>query len=152
MTDIDKHSSLLRYVSSRAYKVLWHRSQYIDLLKGLSLFYNRYHTHGMLRAAKPGNPYWKGRLNTIDLRVLTSLNEFYAENIINFCFKTSYFNEGVNCSEISPSVRVPWLNHWYICCLWNRKINWEQWEAINHKQITRWQHVSRLKASSFGSW
>jgi hypothetical protein len=27
-----------------------------------------------------------------------------------------------------------------------------QWEAINCKQITRWQHVSRLKASSFGSW
>jgi hypothetical protein len=27
-----------------------------------------------------------------------------------------------------------------------------KWEAINHKQITRWQHVSRLKASSFSSW
>jgi len=27
-----------------------------------------------------------------------------------------------------------------------------QWEAINRKQITRWQHVSRLKASSFSSW
>jgi hypothetical protein len=27
-----------------------------------------------------------------------------------------------------------------------------QWEAINCKQITRWQHVSQLKASSFGSW
>jgi hypothetical protein len=27
-----------------------------------------------------------------------------------------------------------------------------QWEAINRKQDTRWQHVSRLKASSFGSW
>ncbi len=27
-----------------------------------------------------------------------------------------------------------------------------EWEAINHKQITRWQHVSQLKASSFGSW
>jgi hypothetical protein len=28
----------------------------------------------------------------------------------------------------------------------------KQWEAINRKQITRWQHVSWLKASSFGSW
>ncbi len=27
-----------------------------------------------------------------------------------------------------------------------------QWEAINRKQITRWQHVSELKANSFGSW
>ncbi len=26
-----------------------------------------------------------------------------------------------------------------------------QWEAINCKQITRWQHVSQLKAISFGS-
>ncbi len=25
-------------------------------------------------------------------------------------------------------------------------------KLINCKQITRWQHVSRLKASSFGSW
>jgi hypothetical protein len=24
-----------------------------------------------------------------------------------------------------------------------------KWEAINRKQITRWQHVSQLKASSF---
>jgi hypothetical protein len=24
-----------------------------------------------------------------------------------------------------------------------------EWEAINRKQITRWQHVSQLKASSF---
>ncbi len=31
-------------------------------------------------------------------------------------------------------------------------INILEWEAINRKQITRWQHVSRLKASSFGSW
>jgi hypothetical protein len=28
----------------------------------------------------------------------------------------------------------------------------KQWEAINCKQITRWQHVSHLKASSFSSW
>jgi hypothetical protein len=27
-----------------------------------------------------------------------------------------------------------------------------KWEAINCKQITRWQHVSQLKASSFSSW
>ncbi len=27
-----------------------------------------------------------------------------------------------------------------------------KWEAIDRKQITRWQHVSQLKASSFGSW
>jgi hypothetical protein len=27
-----------------------------------------------------------------------------------------------------------------------------QREAINRKQIIRWQHVSQLKANSFGSW
>jgi hypothetical protein len=31
-------------------------------------------------------------------------------------------------------------------------VDLDQWEAINRKQITRWQHVSQLKASSFGSW
>jgi hypothetical protein len=33
----------------------------------------------------------------------------------------------------------------------NKKIfcSKNQWEAINRKQITRWQHVSQLKASSF---
>ncbi len=25
----------------------------------------------------------------------------------------------------------------------------KQWKRINHKQITRWQHLSRLKASAF---
>ncbi len=30
-------------------------------------------------------------------------------------------------------------------------VNVLQWKGINHKQITRWQHLSRLKASSFFS-
>jgi hypothetical protein len=27
-----------------------------------------------------------------------------------------------------------------------------EWEAINRKQISRWQHVPQLKAISFNSW
>jgi len=27
----------------------------------------------------------------------------------------------------------------------------QQWKGINHKQSTRWQHLSRLKASAFFS-
>jgi hypothetical protein len=28
---------------------------------------------------------------------------------------------------------------------------WDQWKRINHNQSTRWQHLSRLKASAFFS-
>ncbi len=33
---------------------------------------------------------------------------FYIENIIYLCYKTSYLNEEVNCTEALPSVSVPW--------------------------------------------
>ncbi len=33
---------------------------------------------------------------------------FYIENIIYLCYKTSYLNEEVKCTEPSPSVSVPW--------------------------------------------
>ncbi len=38
------------------------------------------------------------------------------------------------------------------CLLLENDLAERQWEAINRKQISRWQHVSRLKASLFGSW
>jgi hypothetical protein len=34
---------------------------------------------------------------------------FYIENIIYLCFKTSYLNEKVKCTEPSPPVSFPWL-------------------------------------------
>jgi hypothetical protein len=49
-------------------------------------------------------------LSTVDLLVLTSLDQvhFILPTLCPF-YKTSYLNEEVNCTEHSPSVRVPWL-------------------------------------------
>jgi hypothetical protein len=51
-----------------------------------------------------------GRLSTVDLLVLTSLDQFFCiENIINLSYKTSYLNDVVNCAEPSPLVSIPWF-------------------------------------------
>ncbi len=58
-----------------------------------------------------GTSYWRGRLSTVDLRVLASLNQllFYIEIIIILFYKTSYLNEEINCTEPSPLVSIPCL-------------------------------------------
>ncbi len=57
-----------------------------------------------------GKPYWRGSISTVDLLVLTSLDQLLWELKLNFPFyKTTYLNEEVNCTEPSPSVRVPCL-------------------------------------------
>jgi hypothetical protein len=58
------------------------------------------------------------------------------QNVIPLVFK--YFAKHVNTSV--------W--NWLKCVSFIKT----QWDTINRKQITRWQHVSRLKASSFGPW
>jgi hypothetical protein len=45
--------------------------------------------------------------------------------------------QGANCTDPSPSVRILWFV--------------VQWKGIDRKQSTRWQHLSRLKASAFFS-
>jgi hypothetical protein len=56
----------------------------------------------------PGNPYWRGQLSTVDLHLLTSIDQLHLILKILFTFyKTSYLNEEVNCTEPSPSVKVP---------------------------------------------
>jgi hypothetical protein len=55
-------------------------------------------------------PLLKGRLSTVDLLVLTSLDQLLLivqTHYLHF-YKTSYPNEEVNCTEPSPSVSVPW--------------------------------------------
>jgi hypothetical protein len=56
-----------------------------------------------------GKPYWRGRLNTVDLLLLTSLDQLLLILIILFAFfiKTTYLNKEVNRTEPSPSVSVP---------------------------------------------
>ena len=48
------------------------------------------------------------RLTSLHLPVYTSL--FKTENIIYLCYKTSYLNEEVNCTEPFPSVSIPCTN------------------------------------------
>ncbi len=57
---------------------------------------------------RTGNPHWRGRLSTVDLLVITSLvklllilKHYLLSN------KTSYLNEEVNRTDLSPSVSVP---------------------------------------------
>jgi hypothetical protein len=50
-----------------------------------------------------------GRLSTVDLLALTSLDQLLLTQQILFFYKTSYLNEEVNCTEPSPSVSVPWF-------------------------------------------
>jgi hypothetical protein len=59
-----------------------------------------------------GNPYLRGRLNTVDLLVLTCLDQLILIIQILFTFyKTSYLDEEANGTEPSRSVSVPWCQH-----------------------------------------
>jgi hypothetical protein len=52
----------------------------------------------------------RGRLSTVDLLVLTSLDWLLLtmQTLFTFFYKTSYLNEEVNGTEQSPSVSFPW--------------------------------------------
>jgi len=66
----------------------------------------------MLSEAKPGKPYRRGRISTIDLRVLASLDHLsLIQKLFFFFYKATYPNEKVNRTEPSPSVRVPCQEH-----------------------------------------
>ncbi len=60
----------------------------------------------------PGKPFWRERLNTVDLLVLTCLDQLLIILKILFTFftVTSYINVEVNCTEPSPFVSVPGFN------------------------------------------
>jgi hypothetical protein len=51
------------------------------------------------------------RLSTVDLLVLTSLDQlhFIFKIFFSLCYKTNYLHEEVNCTETSSSVSVPWI-------------------------------------------
>jgi hypothetical protein len=56
-----------------------------------------------------GKAYLRGRISTVDLLVLTSLDEvlFNLKLYFPFFTKTTYLNEEVNCTDPFPSVRLP---------------------------------------------
>ncbi len=57
-----------------------------------------------------GKPYGRGRLNTVDLLVLTCIDQllYKLNNFLPFFTKRSHLNEEGNLSEPFPSVRIPW--------------------------------------------
>jgi len=59
----------------------------------------------------PGNPYWRGRLGTVDLRVLNPLDHLLLmmQTLFTF-FKTACVNEEVTCTESSLSDSIPCIN------------------------------------------
>ncbi len=52
------------------------------------------------------------RLRTVDLLILTILDQLLYKLEILFTFFTKQVNEEVNCNEPSPSVSVPWFKKW----------------------------------------
>jgi len=68
--------------------------------------------------------YLRGRFDTVDLLVLTSLDQLLLimKILSTYLFyKTSYLNEEVNCTKPSPSVSILWRRvtvkpHWGQCC------------------------------------
>ncbi len=56
-----------------------------------------------------GKSYWAGRLSTVDLLVLTSLDQriFKLKILFSFFCKTGILKEEVTCTEPSPSVSIP---------------------------------------------
>jgi len=57
------------------------------------------------------NPYWTGRIITVDLLLNLVLNSWFSHWNYIFClYKTTYLNEDVvNCAEPSPTVRISCL-------------------------------------------
>jgi hypothetical protein len=54
----------------------------------------------------PRNPYWRGRLCTVELLVLT-ISDLLLFILKYLDYKTNYLNEEVYCTEPFPSVNVP---------------------------------------------
>jgi hypothetical protein len=69
-----------------------------------------YATSFPVQPYQAGKPYWRGRISTVDLLVLTRLDQlvFILKCFfLTFVIKTRDLKEEVNCTDPSPSVSVP---------------------------------------------
>ncbi len=74
----------------------------------------------------PGNPYWRGRISTTDLIVLTSSDQLLLKLIcFVFFYKTSCLNEEVNCTDPSHSVKHSLLHP-------SNLTAWLAWASVLH--------------------
>ncbi len=101
----------------------------------------------------PGNSYWRRRICTVDLLVLTSLNQLFVILKISFTFfyKTSYLNMEANGTEpCSPLNSVPWFGP---ICHWKYQLHWfwnsnkvskvhlpPTWDPMPVTKIFGWRH------------
>jgi hypothetical protein len=77
--------------------IVWHRGKLIQPA-----------TTGQLVRPYPGNPFWRRRINTVDLHALTTFDQgLLLMKIHFFLSKARYLTEEVNGIELFPSVRVP---------------------------------------------
>jgi hypothetical protein len=89
----------------------------LKLLKELAKFIGKTGTSFAPKISRPylsrppraGNPNWRRRVSTVDLLVLTSLDQLLFWKYFSPYYKTSYLNEEVDCTEPSPSLSVPRL-------------------------------------------
>ncbi len=67
-----------------------------------------------------GKSYWRGRFSTVGLLELNCLDIHFH---IEFFHKRSYFNEEVNCTELSPSFSIPWpIKNLKFSLCWNKLV------------------------------
>ncbi len=102
----DKHSSLLWAFINYCRKKFYNIGAQVARL--LTRFVwnpsdNKLASVAYLPLTWAGTSCWRGRLNTVDLLVLTSLEHLLliVKILLSF-YKTSYHNEEVNCTEPSP--------------------------------------------------
>ncbi len=83
---------------------------------------------------RAGSHYWKGKLSTVDLLVLTSSDQLILILKIWFIFfyKTSNLNEEINCT---PSVSVPWLG-------------FSKHSSLSHRRVDYWLGYSKHSSLS----
>jgi len=70
-----------------------------------------WHLQYLTANVNAGNPYWRGRLNTVALLVSASLDQLLlmSQTYLHF-YKTSCRNEEANPTEPSPSVSISLVN------------------------------------------
>jgi hypothetical protein len=98
-----------------------------------------------------GKSYWTGRISTVDLLVLSSLNFLFILNAYYLRFSQNelpYLNEEVNCTEPSTSVGVP-------CSNIRREISLKKNGSNVIKNLTKFRvslkkHVSKFSSKQCG--
>ncbi len=111
--------STVDLVLTSLYKLLWYCKHYL-------LFYKTSYLNEEVNSTKPSpsvrEPLLKGKPRTVDLLVLTSLEELlcYCKHYLLF-YKTSYLIEEVNSTKPSPSLSLPCISYYVLVSMTNKR-------------------------------